>query len=704
MTQLQERLLCAALDLITLFFKDVFSAVELPTATILAARVQIKDSVGYMSRPVAQSPVQERGGETAWSKLARKASVTLGKPTKGAVMGRYSSVKARIERCVAALADEHEEVGTFTPRTNSPGGGAAYDDEEEESDCTAESQIQLMKDSKPAYLEIVMKALRKSKLTAAALDAKDREFVEMVEAVEKLTDPDDLEYCEAATGENMAAGDDEESKVTLRDCCVRILDVLGSKNFLFLILFLTLLGTCTTIISMVVNTVDEESHDSIERVVNSSAFNTTFTPWRTNSTTTTYTYTVNANPFLAALELVVSWIFIIELVVRISAYVYVEQEIDEFLIDPLNAVDVVVVSVDIALMISSAGSDSAGGDGGGLVKGLRILRGFRLLRLLKVARVMKIMREQVHVEKMSQKQALGDKRSVKIELSALCTRMLNFVKSHCDNPEREASCLHVLKFCVVLLRKHKDRITDGKFTAMELVEMDEDEIVKQRRATHFDKQMDLVEAGALEVLVQAFSHSTSLAIANAALELGEEVVCNGNKAGQRAFLRCLEEMDKEGRFFLAARDWIRSSTEALKEYRETLLFNEKRALGMKEEVNKVVLLFQFLKEFCEGHMADAQNLLREQKGNLKTFNIVEESVDFLAVLAKTHTVVREFGEFEANLVLPTLTMFVEMMQGPCKGNQDYVAEDRKVITVCKNILSASFNKVKDLRLKFRLYK
>jgi hypothetical protein len=103
-------------------------------------------------------------------------------------------------------------------------------------------------------------------------------------------------------------------------------------------------------------------------------------------------------------------------------------------------------------------------------------------------------------------------------------------------------------------------------------------------------------------------------------------------------------------------------------------------------------------------MLAAQNMLREQTGNLKTFNIIEESSEFVSELAKSHTVVRRFENYEVGLITPCLKMIVETMQGPCHGNQDFVAEDRKIISVSKNVLSASLEHVTDIFLKWNLYR
>ena len=79
-----------------------------------------------------------------------------------------------------------------------------------------------------------------------------------------------------------------------------------------------------------------------------------------------------------AIELAISLTFIAELALRMGCYLYVEMELDNFLIDPFNAVDVLVVLVDVILLISVATSgvdeEADSGNGAGLVKVRRLIR------------------------------------------------------------------------------------------------------------------------------------------------------------------------------------------------------------------------------------------------------------------------------------------------------------------------------------------
>ena len=79
---------------------------------------------------------------------------------------------------------------------------------------------------------------------------------------------------------------------------------------------------------------------------------------------------------------------------------------------------------------------------------------------------------------------------------------------------------------------------------------------------------------------------------------------------------------------------------------------------------------------------------------MKTFNLLEENCELLTCQAKSLTIVRQFNELEAEVTLGTMQFLVEIVQGPCKANQEYVAFSRKPVDVCKNILSSNFNRLK----------
>lgn len=178
--------------------------------------------------------------------------------------------------------------------------------------------------------------------------------------------------------------------------------------------------------------------------------------------------------------------------------------------------------------------------------------------------------------------------------------------------------------------------------------------------------------------------------------------------------------------------------DAYTDYMSAKEMNEQSAEKSKEPCMKIVQMFNFLSQLCEGHNKKAQNMLREQvrwlravgrrrrrgtKGPglvhtphhtphshtsslqphaLKTCNLFAESLDLAILLGKNMPEVRSMNDFEGELLEATMTFLVEVLQGPCEGNQDFVARNPKILGVCKNILSCPFKRIRDGSLRWRL--
>jgi hypothetical protein len=273
MSQLQEQIVTTMLDLVTVYFKDLFPDIDMVSAEIEAGRLYIQEHVVMIAKPTPTTAAASKRKNSSFLTLAKFANVTMGGKSSsgGREAGSYPAVLEKAERAALVIAEEGAPVVPCTPAGRQSRGtkeGSFLDD----SDAFSEqAQVDLMSKNKTAYLEVVMNALSKSKRTQAALDKKgtppsfapppplphpplfcaDVVFCELVEAVEKLTDPDNVEYLEAATGEdfaNMSAAVDE---TTLADVCTKILAFLGEKYFLVAILVLTVVGCATTVTSIV---------------------------------------------------------------------------------------------------------------------------------------------------------------------------------------------------------------------------------------------------------------------------------------------------------------------------------------------------------------------------------------------------------------------------------------------------------------------
>ena len=166
-------------------------------------------------------------------------------------------------------------------------------------------------------------------------------------------------------------------------------------------------------------------------------------------------------------EDLITYFFIAELAIRIWTYLAVHGELDSFLFDFLNLMDIIVVAIDLIIIVGSteppvwtegieAASNSETADGGngsegqGLVKALRSARGVRLLRVLRAARALRLLKRK---KKMTQEEAVNDPRSNRVSFPELCKRMLRYADRNCENPFKH----HVVHISLQILCQHLEK-------------------------------------------------------------------------------------------------------------------------------------------------------------------------------------------------------------------------------------------------------
>jgi hypothetical protein len=651
-----ELVILAAFEVISVFFKDIWNEDISQTTHITNGRTLIKDIIEAFSRSLESR-------RSASSVGLRKSSITRRRSSVGSFSddlsapGNMSVVSIMAGKTLSYMSDGNESVASFNPAASAL--LAAEDEDDVDRPLTRDELKELMQTDFQGYYNAAIDLLSKSPRVSQALVKKDQEFVALMESCESLTDPDNPDYLEAATGISASSisTDDEKEKKGFVDYCRLYLDFLGGMQVLAVILLLTLGAVIITVLQLAVNLDD---------------------------------------PAADVMDLVVSWVFIFELSTRMAAYMVVNGEMETFIFDPLNDVDIFVVAVDVFLL-----SNGGGRGGAGLVKSLRALRGFRLLRLFRATRMMRLLR--LGKNKMTKESALNDARSVKVTFGALCKRILSYVERHHNSSEREPVVKQCLTFLAQVLEKAESEMESDEFTELELMSSTKSKIRDLREQKFKDCQQMLLEEGSMLVAVLTISNSDSLDVMNCALILGEALVRHHNTDAKEIFEKLINETDKDGLFFLSMRDRLRSSCSALVEYRATQEYNPTRAKEFLPEVNKCLLTLKFLTQLCEGHSLSIQNLLREQPGSAKTFNLVEEALELVSVQGKSLPVVRQMDDFEGGLTLCSLEFFVEILQGPCEMNQTFVATNRKLFDVCKNILSASLPNILDVGLRVKLY-
>jgi hypothetical protein len=85
--------------------------------------------------------------------------------------------------------------------------------------------------------------------------------------------------------------------------------------------------------------------------------------------------------------------------------------------------------------------------------------------------------------------------------------------------------------------------------------------------------------------------------------------------------------------------------------------------------------FGVLQQLCEGHNLVTQDVLRSQPMHAKDVNLVSKTMDMLSLQAGSDYEMTQMETVELELMISSLDFLIELVQGPCKGNQDLMAKD-----------------------------
>ena len=108
-----------------------------------------------------------------------------------------------------------------------------------------------------------------------------------------------------------------------------------------------------------------------------------------------------------------------------------------------------------------------------------------------------------------------------------------------------------------------------------------------------------------------------------------------------------------------------------------------------DEINKVNDVMLLLQSMCENHYHLMQDLVRTQVySTARDFNIVEEAIMFLDVVAKDAGIISNMSEEEMGMCHCVLDFLIECTQGPCEDNQNEIA-DSAMPTICSRIFEAA---------------
>jgi hypothetical protein len=173
--------------------------------------------------------------------------------------------------------------------------------------------------------------------------------------------------------------------------------------------------------------------------------------------------------------------------------------------------------------------------------------------------------------------------------------------------------------------------------------------------------------------------------------LAISVLVGGNEELQDTILKYMEDqLDSD--WFLNLRNTIRKIANEVKDL-QILSQNEEFRTFVKSSLKHYSFflnrLFRFLQLLCEGHHSGLQNYLRVQKANIKSYDLIAESVSTIEMFSE-----HNFDNYVIKVIIQVYISLTEFIQGPCKDNQLGLLST-KLCERSNMILSFSLKNVKE---------
>ena len=279
--------------------------------------------------------------------------------------------------------------------------------------------------------------------------------------------------------------------------------------------------------------------------------------------------------------------------------------------------------------------------------------------------------------------------SVHVTWAALVRRMVAFVARHHRDAD-EAPCLRVCR--VLALHLQRARSSDDG----DVLELNE--LSSRARRAYVRKQSALVDFGVASMALAAVAARGASAaseddLAAAAVDLLLEMLLGGNGAVQAAVFTFIKKSSKDNKFLTHIRARVQLSVSAIKErkIRTATGFTvmPPETLSAYASLRRTCRLLQML---CEGHNLEGQDILRSQPLRGSSVNLVSDAAQLLILLCDTSAALRRMEEAEVETLGMLLNLLNEVLQGPCRGNQELLGFMDGFVAALENILQSNFDK------------
>ena len=145
--------------------------------------------------------------------------------------------------------------------------------------------------------------------------------------------------------------------------------------------------------------------------------------------------------------------------------------------------------------------------------------------------------------------------------------------------------------------------------------------------------------------------------------LAISVLVGGNEELQNKILVYMEE-NLDSDWFLNLRNTIRKIANEIKEIQVLSQNEEKSVENLKYYCHFLNRIFRFLQLLCEGHHSGLQNYLRVQKSNIKSYDLIAESVSTIEIFSE-----QNYDNYMIKAIIQMYISLTEFIQGPCEDNQ-----------------------------------
>ena len=410
------------------------------------------------------------------------------------------------------------------------------------------------------------------------------------------------------------------------------------------------------------------------------------------------------------IEYVISSIFFIEVVIRMTGFVYkfgdgnisvlyrkvvnrkTETVVYPFVSDPMNVIDIFCVLSDILLRIIMYATASNGKFGSNLIAFLKL---FRLARLLKAGRYV-LQVANVHLVSFVEKKKIVVKNSreerwPRVGWDDLVSRMVKYGMANYNQIGKKETIIRIFDTLYFSLLKHRTVNNED----LSVSELDQYPAAvhgfKTQREEYECYQSTMVENGVSKLLFLAIcnappSWTTTSSTVYSAFRLMTETLQGGNTAIQSRLIKCINEDDPDGKFH----QHLASKMLLTQELVQTWRYGDDGGKDILEQyqmkLEQAADTFEVLQLFVEGHNEEFQLLLSRQPSHVTSIDLLHHAVLTLLVICEDTDIIESMLDEEICLAQQIFSFLAESCYGPCIENQIAIATKLDAVVAVRNVL------------------